>query len=126
MDDQKKWNDVKRQFKIALCLAALFGFGWGIGLFATDLNSKEATFAVQIVFSIFVGSQGILFFLLQGLLSKQVREYWRKKFNCVRQNESATTTSRMPHSDASDRRGTMVKREEIENSEGSMANPYQQ
>ena len=124
--EKKNWEDAKRQLKIALSLAVLFGLGWGIGLFATDLNSKEATFAIQIVFALFVGSQGFLFFLLQGLLSKEVIKYWKKKFKCFHQNESATTTSRVPHSDASDRRGTMIKPEEIDNTVESMQNQYQQ
>ena len=62
------FNSIKKQLIIAIGLATLFGLGWGFGL-ATSSSTpvKEITCAFQIIFSTFVGFQGVLFFVLHGL-----------------------------------------------------------
>ena len=77
---------VKKRLIIAVGLATLFGLGWGFGLAASSTPVKELTFAFQIVFSVFVGLQGVLFFILHGIRSPIVRGQW------------TTWVSRMPTS----------------------------
>ena len=71
---------MKKHFIIALSLAIVFGLGWGFGLAATSHPIKELTFTFQIVFSLFVGSQGILIFLLHGIRNKDARTLWKQCF----------------------------------------------
>ena len=63
---------------IALTLAILFGLGWGLGLAASGTPSEEATFILQLLFTIFVGCQGILIFVLHGVRKAEVRGEWKK------------------------------------------------
>ena len=67
---------VKQNLFIAIGLSLLFGLGWGFGLTATSSDYKELTFAFQILFSLFVGSQGVLIFILHGIRSPQFRKVW--------------------------------------------------
>ena len=62
-----KINLLKTNFTIAATLAVVFGLGWALGLVATSLPVKELTFTFQVLFSIFVGAQGLLLFLLHGV-----------------------------------------------------------
>ena len=70
-------NSIKKQLIIAIGLATLFGLGWGFGLATSSTPVKELTCALQIIFSIFVGFQGLLFFVLHGLRSPVVRGQWK-------------------------------------------------
>ena len=63
---------------IAFSLAILFGLGWGLGLAASGTPSVETTFALQLLFNIFVGCQGILIFVLHGVRKAEVRDEWKK------------------------------------------------
>ena len=68
----------KNNLFIAMSLAVVLGLGWGFGLLATSSTSITRTF--QIFFSIFVGAQGILLFLLHGLRNSDARKLWK---NCL-------------------------------------------
>ena len=65
---------MKTNFTIAATLAVVFGPGWALGLAATSRPVKELTLSFQILFSIFVGAQGMLIiFLLHGVRNQDVR-----------------------------------------------------
>ena len=66
----------KRNLIIALSLAVVFGLGWGFGLLTTSSSIEGLTFTFQVIFSIFVGSQGVLLFLLHGVRNSDVRTLW--------------------------------------------------
>ena len=72
---------LRRHFVIALGLATVFGLGWGFGLAATGSSKKEVTFVFQLIFSIFVGTQGVLIFILHGLRSQDARALWKTWFS---------------------------------------------
>ena len=74
--NEPKWKSMKTNFTIAVTLAVMFGLGWALGLAATSLPVKELTFAFQILFSIFVGAQGVLIFLFHGIRNKDIRKFW--------------------------------------------------
>ena len=71
---------LKQKLFVAVGLSLLLGLGWGLGLTATSSDLRELTFALQIIFSVFVGSQGILIFILHGLRSPQFRLVWTSCF----------------------------------------------
>ena len=72
------YSNTKETLIIASSLAVLFGLGWGFGLLATSSSLKEITIAFQVFFSIFVGLQGILLFILHGVRSVEARRVWKK------------------------------------------------
>ena len=78
-----KIKALQKKFIIAVTLAIVFGLGWGLGLVATSLPVKELTFTFQILFSVFVGSQGILLFLLYGVRNQDIRNIWIQCFAAV-------------------------------------------
>ena len=74
---EKKVARTKKLTMIAIGLSLLFGLGWAFGLSATSSNVEEVTFAFQLIFSIFVGSQGLLIFIFHGIRSKNVSKQWK-------------------------------------------------
>ena len=72
---------VRKNATIAFSLAVLFGLGWGFGLAASGTPSKEATFVFQLLFTIFVGCQGLLIFILHGIRKEEARNEWKKWFS---------------------------------------------
>ena len=72
---------VRKNAMIAFSLAVLFGLGWGFGLAASGTPSEEATFVFQLLFTIFVGCQGILIFVLHGLRKEEARNEWKRWFS---------------------------------------------
>jgi hypothetical protein len=84
--DKKEGSKIKTMqthFTIAATLAVVFGLGWALGLAATSLPVKELTLTFQILFSIFVGVQGVLLFLLHGVRNQDIRKTWMKCFTAV-------------------------------------------
>ena len=81
--DTSKLESLKKHFTITITLAVVFGLGWAFGLAATSLPIKELTFTFQILFSLFVGLQGFLIFLLHGLRNKDARNAWKQLFGIM-------------------------------------------
>ena len=81
--DTSKLESIKKHFTIAITLAVVFGLGWAFGLAATSLPIKELTFTFQILFSLFVGLQGFLIFLLHGVRNKDARNAWKRWFGIM-------------------------------------------
>ena len=67
---------IKKLTLIAIGLSLIFGLGWGLGFAATSSDVEEVTFAFQLIFSIFVGSQGLLIFIFHGIRSKKFKNQW--------------------------------------------------
>ena len=95
--------DHKKLAVIAIGLSIVFGLGWGLGLAATSSNVEEVTFTFQVIFSIFVGSQGLLILIFHGIRSETVRKEWvrqLKKLPCVKymcsHHYSAFTSNQTP------------------------------
>ena len=78
--EASKIKAMQVNFTIAATLAVMFGLGWALGLAATSLPVKELTLAFQILFSIFVGAQGVLIFLLHGVRNQDIRKLWIQCF----------------------------------------------
>ena len=74
--ERSKMKAMRTHFTIAATLAVVFGLGWALGLAATSLPVKELTLTFQILFSIFVGAQGVLLFLLHGVRNQDIRNIW--------------------------------------------------
>ena len=81
--DTSKLESIKKHFTIAITLAVVFGLGWAFGLAATSLPIKELTFTFQLLFSVFVGLQGFLIFLLHGIRNKDARNAWKRWFGIM-------------------------------------------
>ena len=62
---------------VALSLAVVFGLGWGFGLLVTSYPVEEVTITFQVLFSVFVGAQGALLFLLHGVRNPDARWIWK-------------------------------------------------
>ena len=102
-----KVSQVKKLTLIAIGLSLIFGLGWGLGLAATSSDIEELTFTFQLIFSIFVGSQGLLIFIFHGVRSKDARDEWRSwvyKLLCIERKSryqvahSKATTSNISRS----------------------------
>ena len=79
-ENRNKVDLIRKNVVIALTLATMFGLGWGIGLAATSGPIRELSFTFQIIFSILVGLQGTLIFVLHGIRNKDVRNTWKLCF----------------------------------------------
>lgn len=73
----------KQNLVIALSLSVMFGLGWGAGLLATSSPFEGVTLTLQIIFSIFVGAQGILLLILHGMRNSNVLKAWKRCFSSV-------------------------------------------
>ena len=76
-DFKDKLKSVKKQVAIAIGLATLFGLGWGFGLAASGTTVNELTFTFQLLFSLFVGLQGVILFVLHGVRKPEARGQWK-------------------------------------------------
>ena len=73
----------KQNFVVAVALATVFGLTWGLGLLTTSSSVEEFTLTLQIIFTIFVGFQGVLIFVLHGIRSNNAREIWKEWFRAL-------------------------------------------
>ena len=84
--EKRNFKNYKENFVIVLSLSVVFGLGWGFGLLVTSSPELGVTITLQVLFSIFVGAQGALLFILHGIRSGDARDLWkqccfkRKKF----------------------------------------------
>ena len=76
-DFKDKHKSAKKQVAIAIGLATLFGLGWGFGLAASGTTINELTFTFQLLFSLFVGLQGVILFVLHGVRKPEARDQWK-------------------------------------------------
>ena len=79
----EKLRDIRNNFIIAMSLAIVLGLGWGLGLLATSSGLLEVTILFQVLFSIFVGMQGVLIFFLHGVRNNEAREVWKQCLTAV-------------------------------------------
>ena len=77
-DFMDKLKSMKKQVAIAVGLATLFGLGWGFGLAASGTTVNELTFTFQLLFSLFVGLQGVILFVLHGVRKQEARGQWKE------------------------------------------------
>ena len=71
-------KEMKKNLFIAMSLSVVLGLGWGLGLAATSSSVVGLTVTFQVIFSIFVGMQGVLIFVLHGVRNKDARDLWKK------------------------------------------------
>lgn len=69
---------VARYLLIAVILSLLFGLGWVFGLIGTSSLPPGVSIPAQYLFSIFIGLQGILVFILHAIRSPDSREEWKR------------------------------------------------
>ena len=69
---------VLRQLFIAMVLSLLFGLGWVFGLLASHDLPAAVHVPSQYIFSIFVGLQGVLIFILHAVRSADARNEWKR------------------------------------------------
>ena len=74
----EKSKEMKKNLFIAMSLSVVLGLGWGLGLAATSSSVVGLTVTFQVIFSIFVGMQGVLIFVLHGVRNKDARDLWKK------------------------------------------------
>ena len=69
---------IERHLLVAIILSLLFGLGWAFGLIGTSSQlPEEAYIPAQYIFSIFMGIQGVLIFLLHAVRSRVARKDWK-------------------------------------------------
>ena len=80
-DKRKTLKQIRQNTRYAIVLLTLFGIGWIFGLIVTGYPEAPmaVTFTLQLIFCIFVSSQGFLLFLFQVVLSRDSREFGLKQ-----------------------------------------------
>ena len=71
---------LKQNLLIAVVLSTTFGLGWGFGQLATSHDVVAITIVFQVLFSIFVGAQGVLIFFFHGVHNTDARSFWKNCF----------------------------------------------
>ena len=56
----------------------MFGLGWAFGLIGTSSLPSGVYIPAQYIFSIFIGGQGVLIFVLHTVRSADAREEWKR------------------------------------------------
>lgn len=84
--ENSRFKNLRDKFIGALSLAVMFGLGWGFGLLATSYPVEEITITIQVLFSIFVGIQGVLLFLIHGIRNPDARRVWKRLFISLSNN----------------------------------------
>ena len=79
-EDGSKKSEFRRNALIGLILAVTFGLGWIFGLLGTTSLPDAVRLPSVYLFTILVGTQGLLIFVLRVLRSNDVRNEWKKWF----------------------------------------------
>ncbi len=74
---QSHVQELRKLIFIATSLSVLFGLGWIAGLLA-GVPQQQVSYVAQYAFSVLVGLQGFLIFLLHGVRSSDVRGVWKR------------------------------------------------
>ena len=89
-DKGSKLRAIRQKVVIALTLSLVFGLGWGLGLLATStrvigitIGFQAITIGFQVIFTLFVGAQGLLMLIFHGFRSEEAREVWKQWLNFV-------------------------------------------
>ena len=91
-----------RNVSIAAGLSLVLGLGWGFGLVASSNKINALTCVLQFLFSVFVGSQGLLYLLAHGVRNKDARKVWGS-WICLRSKSYTVTLSSVPKDGTADR-----------------------
>lgn len=75
--EKNNLKELRHLITIAICLSVMFGLGWVFGLLV-QIPSPIISLIAQYIFSVFVGFQGVLIFILHGLRSVDVRKQWKQ------------------------------------------------
>ena len=73
----KELKELRKLIVIGTSLSVMFGLGWAFGLLA-QIPEQVISTAAQYIFSVFIGFQGVLIFILHGLRSTDVRKQWKR------------------------------------------------
>ena len=104
---RQKLRNIKKNLVITMCLSVVLGLGWGLGLVSTSSGLVELSFTFQVIFSIFVGSQGVLIFIIYGLRSTEFRQIWIKLFSDCRLNTDSFVSSEKGRTNPQDTSSTV-------------------
>ena len=66
-----------KNLMIAVVLSITFGLGWGFGFLATSHDIEPIVIIFQAIFTVVVGFQGVLLFILHGARSPEVQSLWK-------------------------------------------------
>ncbi len=77
--ERNRMKEVRNLIVIGTSLSVLFGLGWVFGLLA-QIPQPILSSIAQYIFSVCVGFQGTLIFVLHGLRSADVRRVWKQWF----------------------------------------------
>ncbi len=77
--ESNQMKELRNLIVIGTSLSVLFGLGWVFGLLAQIPQPLLSSIA-QYIFSVCVGFQGTLIFVLHGLRSADVRRVWKQCF----------------------------------------------
>ena len=79
LSDTNVQYEYKKLVVIAICLSIMFGFGW-IFAFIVPVPSRVVSTIAQYLFSIFIGFQGVMIYVLHGMRSADARNEWKRWF----------------------------------------------
>ena len=94
--ESKNLKELRQLIIIATSLSVLFGLGWVFGL-VPQIQQQLISTISQYIFSILVGFQGVLIFILHGVRSAEARKQWKRWFYnlfcCLEKPKDLLTTS---------------------------------
>lgn len=96
VNEKSSISKAKKLVLVAAGLSIIFGLGWGIGiitLITSIADEDEVKFALEVIFSLLIGVQGVLIFVFHGVRSKEARKQWNSWFShlpCLRHRRQKT------------------------------------